>query len=216
MPLTEKVLRQVLDYKNSLMMKRKIIIATKNKGKIKEFKNILSDNKFEISSLIDINNLPDINEDGNSFKDNAVKKSRHIFEMTGKPCIADDSGLEIDYLNGAPGVKSSRFCGISTPQKLKNEKIISMMKGAKENERSAQFKCVIAYTDNNEKKAFDGICKGRISDKPKGENGFGYDPIFIPEGFDKTFGEIDEDVKNRISHRAKALREFYNWFLKNN
>lgn len=197
------------------MMKREIIIATKNKGKIKEFKKILSDKEFEISSLLDISDLPEINEDGNSFEDNAVKKSGHIFELTGKPCIADDSGLEIDYLDGAPGIKSSRFCGISTPQSVKNEKFISMMKGAKENERGAQFRCVVAFTDNNGKKTFEGICKGRISDKQKGSNGFGYDPIFIPEGFEKTFGELDEDVKNRISHRAKALRKFYNWFVKN-
>lgn len=195
-------------------MRKKIIIATKNEGKIKEFNKILSGKEFDISSLSDIRDLPEIDEDGNSFEDNAIKKSRFIFELNGRHCIADDSGLEIDYLSGAPGVKSARFGGISTPQNVKNEKIISMMKGAKKNERGAQFRCVVAFTDNNGTKTFEGVCKGRISDKPKGSNGFGYDPIFIPEGFDKTFGELDEDVKNRISHRGKSLRNFYDWFVK--
>lgn len=196
-------------------MKRKIIIATKNRGKIKEVCKILSDGEFEISSLLDLENVPKVNEDGNTFEENATKKSEYIFKITGQPAIADDSGLEIDYLNGLPGIKSSRFEGDMTPQNVKNEKIIEMLKDVNENKRGAQFRCVIAFTDNKGTRTFEGVCRGKISDRPRGSNGFGYDPIFIPEGFDKTFGELKENVKNNISHRAKALEKFHKWFMEN-
>jgi len=196
-------------------MKRKIIIATKNRGKLIEFSKILSNREFEISSLLDLENVPEIDEDGSTFEENAIKKSEHIFKINGQPAIADDSGLEIDYLNGAPGIKSSRFEGDMITQDVKNEKIIEVMKGVNENKRGAQFRCVIAFTDNKGTRTFEGVCRGKISDRPKGSNGFGYDPIFIPEGYYETFGELKENVKNNISHRASALKKFHNWFMEN-
>ncbi|MFC1562747.1 RdgB/HAM1 family non-canonical purine NTP pyrophosphatase [candidate division KSB1 bacterium] len=196
-------------------MKRKLIIATKNVGKIREFKRLSFDKEFDIYSLIDLEDLPETNEDGQSFEENAVKKSESIYKLTGNPTIADDSGLEIDYLSGAPGVRSARFAGYSTLQNIKNEKIISMLDEIKPEERGAQFRCIIAFSDDSGTKTFEGICRGRISEEPKGTSGFGYDPIFIPDGYDKTFGELDEDIKNRISHRSKAIEKFYNWFSKN-
>lgn len=194
-------------------MKKKIFVATKNKGKIKELKKIFSNLDSEI--IFDIPDIPDIKEDGNSFEENAIKKSKHLFELTNQPSIADDSGLEIDYLNGVPGINSSRFAGQTTPYNIKNEKIINIMKNTNENKRTAQFRCVIAYTDEIGTKTFEGICKGKIADKMYGSQGFGYDPIFIPKGYNKTFGELDENIKNKISHRAKALKKFYNWYIKN-
>lgn len=193
-------------------MKLNILIATKNEGKIREFKNILSRHEVNVLSLLDLESSPEINEDGITFEENAVKKSKAIFEFTGQATIADDSGLEIDFLDGEPGVNSARFAGYSTPYDTKNEKILSMMKDVPESKRTARFKCVIAYSENNATNTFEGVCEGKIAYEQKGTHGFGYDPIFIPDGYDKTFGELGEDVKNRISHRAKALNKFYIWF----
>ena len=193
-------------------MKLNILIATKNEGKIREFKNILSRHKVNVLSLLDLESSPEIIEDGVTFEENAVKKSEAIFEFTGQAAIADDSGLEIDTLEGKPGVNSARFAGHSTPYDIKNGKILSMMKDVPESKRTARFKCVIAYSENNAANTFEGVCEGKIACEQKGTRGFGYDPIFIPDGYDKTFGELGENVKNRISHRAKALNQFYKWF----
>ena len=193
-------------------MKLNILIATKNEGKIREFKNILSRHEVNILSLLDLESSPEIIEDGITFEENAVKKSKTVFEYTGQAAIADDSGLEIDFLEGEPGVNSARFAGYSTPYNIKNEKILSMMKDVPEGKRTARFKCVIAYSEDNAVNTFEGVCEGKIACEQKGTNGFGYDPIFIPEGYDKTFGVLGEEVKNRISHRAKALNRFYKWF----
>ena len=190
-------------------MKNKLILATKNKGKTREFKKLFSDKGFDIYSLLDIDGLPEIIEDGKSFEENAVKKSERIFKLTACPTIADDSGLEIDYLGGAPGVQSARFEGYSTPQNIKNDRIISLLQGIKPQEKKAQFRCVISFSDDTCTKTFEGICRGKISNEPRGVNGFGYDPIFIPTGYDKTFGELPENIKNKISNRAKALKHFY-------
>ncbi|MFC1558836.1 RdgB/HAM1 family non-canonical purine NTP pyrophosphatase [candidate division KSB1 bacterium] len=193
-------------------MKLNILIATKNEGKVEEFKNILSCHEVNVLSLLDLESSPEIIEDGITFEENALKKSKTIFEFTGQPAIADDSGLEIDVLEGKPGVNSARFAGYSTPYDMKNGKILSMMKDVPGDKRNARFKCVIAYSDNNAANTFEGVCEGKIAYEQKGTYGFGYDPIFIPDGYDKTFGELGEEVKNRISHRANALNKFYKWF----
>lgn len=193
-------------------MKLTILVATRNKGKVAEFKNILSAQEVNLLSLHDIAQIPEIVEDGNTFEENAVKKSETVYKLTGQITVADDSGLEIDFLNGDPGVHSARFEGYTTPYDIKNGKILSMMKDVPDDKRTARFICIIAYSDENGTKTFEGVCNGKIAYEQKGLYGFGYDPIFLPDGYDKTFGELGENVKNNISHRAKALKAFYEWF----
>ncbi len=183
-----------------------IIFATKNKGKIKEIKQILP--SFDILSMEDAGICIDIVEDGKTFIENAIKKASEIAKVSGKVTIADDSGLEIDFLDGKPGIHSARYLGENTPYLEKNNHILQEMENVPEQKRTARFVCAIAAVFPNGKilTAQDTI-EGRIAYEQKGENGFGYDPIFFVPELGKTTAELSSEQKNAISHRGKALQK---------
>ena len=184
---------------------KKIFIASKNKGKIDEIRSYLTPFGYEIFSLIDMPNIPDIEETGSTFEENAMIKAKAVFDVVKIPVLADDSGLEVDLLNGRPGVYSARYSGEGATDEKNNAKLIRELGDAALESRTARFKCVIALYDGMNERFFDGVCEGNIAYKPEGTSGFGYDPLFIPKGYTLTFGELCPDVKNRISHRGKAL-----------
>jgi len=186
-------------------MKQKLIVASKKDGKIKEIKKILDGLPFEIISMKEAGLDQDIKESGICFEENAMLKAQAIFNLTNNMVIADDSGLEIDFLNGAPGIFTSRFAGESTDQGEKNKKIIYLLKDIEPQYRKARFVCSIAFVSEQIEFTVTGSVEGQISEKPEGDNGFGYDPIFYVPEYGKTFAELPENVKNKISHRAKAL-----------
>ena len=193
-------------------MRKKIVVASNNKGKINEFKKILSDLDLEVLSLKDMNIDIDVEEDGITFEENAKKKAAEIYkELINRGennfiVISDDSGLEVDYLNGDPGVFSARYAGEHGNDKKNNEKLLYNLKGIKDEDRSARFVCQLAIiNDKNEYRAIRGTVEGYIIEEEKGLEGFGYDPLFLYKPLEKTFGELSMDEKNKISHRGKAL-----------
>ncbi|MFC1670965.1 XTP/dITP diphosphatase [Spirochaetota bacterium] len=192
----------------------KLVAATNNKNKFIEIKNKFKDiGELELVPLFDLDNIPEIVEDGNTFTDNAVKKAKTISEITGLPALSDDSGLEIDALNGRPGIFSARYAGDDATDHDRNIKILEEMDGI--SNRDAKFVCVIAiYFPGGEKHTTRGEFIGEIAHEIKGDSGFGYDPIFYLPQYGKTVGEIPLDEKNIISHRAKALEKAKNILIK--
>jgi XTP/dITP diphosphohydrolase len=184
---------------------KKIFIASKNKGKVKEIISILEGSGIELFSLLDRNDIPDIEETGTTFEENAYIKAKAVCDVVKIPVLADDSGLEVDHLNGAPGVYSARYAGENASDKQNCEKLLKELEGVEHKSRTARFKCVLILFDGNNKRYFEGKCEGKIDMSPKGNGGFGYDPLFQPEGYTQTFGELGPDIKNNISHRGKAL-----------
>ena len=186
-----------------------ILIATSNKGKIKEIKHILSDiDHIKFISLSEIHgNGFDVEEHGKTFQENALIKAKAYAEKFGYVALADDSGLEVDYLNGAPGINSARYAGENATDEERVKKLLTELKGVPENKRTAQFSCVVCLYDpvSGHKIFTEGFCPGVITDAPSGHNGFGYDPIFIPDGYKNTMAELAPEQKNSISHRGKAL-----------
>lgn len=184
---------------------RQLIIATKNRGKLEEIKSLLLGLDLDVLSLLDYENIPDIPETGNTFEENAFIKAKAVFDITGIPTVADDSGLLVDHIGGAPGVYSARFAGPEADDRKNCDKLLEMMKTAEPEKRTARFKCVILLYNGLDKWLFDGICEGTIINELKGTGGFGYDPLFQPNGYDKTFAELGSEIKNEISHRGKAM-----------
>lgn len=187
--------------------KKKIIFATTNEGKMKEIRMIMKDLDIELLSLKDVRISVDIKEDGKTFEENAIIKAKTICELTGEMVLADDSGLEVDYMDKAPGVLSARYLGEETPYSIKNQAIVDNLKDAVGQERSARFVCVIAaaFPDGRVITAR-GTVEGLIGFEEKGTNGFGYDPLlYVPE-YGMTTGEMEPELKNEISHRGKALQ----------
>ena len=181
-----------------------LIIASNNFNKIKEIKELLSDLDINVLSLKDIGFTKEIDETGTTFEDNSYIKAKTIYDLYHLPVIADDSGLEVRALNNAPGVYSHRYAGNTCSDSANNEKLISELKGI--TDRAARYVCVISYINElGVVKYSKGYCEGEIIDTPKGNNGFGYDPYFYIEEYNKTMAEISMDEKNKISHRAKAL-----------
>jgi XTP/dITP diphosphohydrolase len=183
----------------------KLFIASKNKGKINEIRSVLSGLGIEFFSLLDTPDIPDIEETGTTFEENASIKAQAVFEIVKIPVLADDSGLAVEYLNGAPGVYSARYAGENASDSDNCSKLLNEMERAAYNERKASFICVIILFDGENKRVFEGACNGHIITYLRGENGFGYDPLFVPDNYSKTFAELDLDTKNKISHRGKAL-----------
>lgn len=181
----------------------KLYIATKNKGKVKEIQFVLKDTGIEVLSLADAPEIPDIPETGSTFEENAFIKAKAVYDIIHAPVLADDSGLEVDHLNGAPGIFSARYAGEHASDSNNCTKLLTVMNDVEN--RGAGFKCVLVLYDGNSKHVFNGVCRGSINHEPKGENGFGYDPLFIPEGYTQTFAELDAVTKNSVSHRGKAL-----------
>lgn len=193
------------------MQTRKIIVATGNEGKMDEIRQILGKENIVFSSLKD-ENLQNIEivEDGTTFEENAIIKARKICALTGKMVLADDSGLEVDYLDKAPGIYSARYMGEDTPYSVKNQHIIDLLKGVEEEKRSARFVCAIACAfPDGHTITTQGIVEGRIGYEERGTNGFGYDPIFYVPEFGCTTSELLPEEKNKISHRGKALLAMY-------
>ncbi len=185
----------------------KIIFASRNPGKLIEVKAILNELPILIKSLIDYPNLPEIVEDGKTLEENALKKAKEIFCATSIPTIADDTGLEVYHLQLAPGVFSARYAGEKVNYAANNKKLLGELKFVPEEKRSAQFRCIAAFVANDFEITKIGICKGRILEKDRGLGGFGYDPIFLPDGQSQTFAEMPVAQKNKISHRAKAFQQ---------
>ena len=182
----------------------KIILASKNNGKVKEFKEILYKFNIEVISLLDLEFNEEIVEDGTTFESNALIKAKTIYDLYHLPVISDDSGLCVDALNGAPGVYSARYGGVETDLDRTNL-VLKHMEGV--SNRNAYFHCsIVLYLSEGNYKHFEGRVYGDLDYEVKGENGFGYDVIFIPKGYSDTFGIIDSEIKNQISHRANALR----------
>ena len=183
----------------------KIVFATNNKHKLEEIKDILVKD-FEIVSLAEIGCHEDIPETGLTLEENARQKSTYIVEHYNHDCFADDTGLEVDALNGEPGVHSARYAeGTDHDSEANMRKLLSKMSNVKE--RTARFRTVISLIINGVEHQFEGRVEGRIATEKHGTEGFGYDPIFIPEGYDKSFAELGEEVKNQISHRARAVKK---------
>ncbi len=183
-----------------------LVIATKNKKKLDEIKKILADLNLNILSIADFDNFPEIQEDEETFEGNAIKKATFTAKLTGRMALADDSGLEIDYLNGKPGVRSARFAGENATDMDRNYKILKLLDGVKKDDRKARFKCAVAIA-NDGLHVFMGICEGEIAFEPMGDEGFGYDPIFLVPSYGKTFAQLGAEIKNQISHRAIALKK---------
>ncbi|EEX18861.1 MULTISPECIES: non-canonical purine NTP diphosphatase [Prevotella] len=183
----------------------KIVFATNNKHKLEEIKDILGKD-FEIVSLAEIGCHEDIPETGLTLEENARQKSTYIVEHYNHDCFADDTGLEVDALNGEPGVHSARYAeGTDHDSEANMRKLLSKMSNVKD--RTARFRTVISLIINGVEHQFEGRVEGRIATEKHGKEGFGYDPIFIPEGYDKSFAELGEEVKNQISHRARAVKK---------
>jgi XTP/dITP diphosphohydrolase len=182
----------------------KLIFATNNKHKVSEASNILGE-KFKILSLSDMNFSEEISEDAETLEGNALLKARFIYDRFRIDCFADDTGLEVDALKGAPGVYSARYAGEDCDAGKNMQKLLTEMQN--QNNRKASFRTVIALIKNGETCYFEGKIDGEISKAPSGSQGFGYDPIFIPNGFNKSFAELSQDEKNKISHRAIALKK---------
>lgn len=192
------------------MMKKKakiIVLATHNRDKIREFREKIG-NSLQLKTLDDYPDLPEVSEDGNSIRENAYLKARAVHAFTGLPAIADDTGLEVDALNGAPGIYSSRFAWENASYRDNVLLLLERMNNIPQEQRSARFRTSIAYVDNQESWDVEGRVEGRILQEAKGEGGFGYDPVFFYEPLQKTFSELDLKEKNRISHRGKALDAF--------
>jgi XTP/dITP diphosphohydrolase len=184
----------------------KIILATSNPHKIRELKSLLSELNVEITTVADLQDPPTLREDGSTFQENALQKARAVHAATGLPALADDSGLEVFYLNGRPGVVSARYAGKGANDERNNDKLLSEMRGVPPRRRRAQFRAVTAFVDGEREIVTEGVCAGKLGEMPRGTNGFGYDPIFIPDGFTRTYAELTAEEKNQISHRSKAIR----------
>lgn len=183
-----------------------MVIASRNQGKIREIKAMLSDMPVEILSLSDFDNIPELAEEGSTFQENAAQKARSVMLATGLTALADDSGLEVDYLGGAPGVYSARFAGAKANDAANNYKLLKLLTGVPREKRTARFVCVIAIaTPDGQLYYSEGKCEGVIGFKPAGDGGFGYDPLFIVPQYGQTFAQLPPDIKNSISHRAQAL-----------
>lgn len=188
----------------------KIVFATANKSKVKEMNLLISG---ELLGLSDVGITEDIPETQPTLEGNALQKARYVFDRTGLPVFADDTGLEVEALDGAPGVYSARYAGEEKNPQANIEKLLQELNG--QENRAARFRTVIAYIDADTEMTFDGIVEGRITEAARGTEGFGYDPVFVPEDEARTFAEMTLAEKNLRSHRARAMEKFLDWLGKN-
>ena len=193
-------------------MKKRLVFATNNAHKLEEIRAIFG-NSIEILSLADIHCHADIPETADTLEGNARQKSRYVYEHYGLDCFADDTGLEVESLGGAPGVYSARYAdGQGHDSQANMNKLLKEME--EKNDRKAQFRTIISLIEKGEERQFEGIVKGQITREKRGESGFGYDPIFQPDGYETTFAELGSDIKNRISHRARAVAALCDYLTK--
>ncbi|WP_417226778.1 RdgB/HAM1 family non-canonical purine NTP pyrophosphatase [Amphritea sp.] len=190
-------------------MTRQIVLASGNKGKLKEFNQVLGDLGVEVVPQSQFN-VPDADETGLSFVENAIIKARHACQLTGLPALADDSGLEVDALNGAPGIYSARFAGLGASDADNNQKLLQQLEGTSPEQRSARFRCVLVFMRHAEDPTpliCQGSWEGQILPLPQGDNGFGYDPLFLVPGLDIASAQLPPEQKNKISHRGQAVQQ---------
>lgn len=190
----------------------KLILASRNKNKIEEMKQLVAHLGIEVFSALDFPELEEVEEDKPTLEGNALKKARYVHQKTGIAALSDDTGLEVDALNGAPGVLSARYAGENATYEDNVLKLLSAMQG--QSNRMARFRTVVALVDSENEYTFEGICEGKIIEKQIGKKGFGYDPIFIPTEFAETFAQMNADIKNLISHRGKAVQKFVDFLEK--
>lgn len=185
---------------------KNLLLASNNPDKATEVRDLLADLPITLSLLSEFPQFPPTIEDAETLEGNALKKAMEAYRRTGLPTVADDTGLEVHYLNDRPGVYSSRFAGPDASYAENREKLLRLLRGVPPRRRAAQFRCVIAFVpDGRTHHSVEGICRGVITEAPRGTGGFGYDSIFLPDGHTQTFGEMDLRTKNTISHRARAL-----------
>jgi XTP/dITP diphosphohydrolase len=187
-----------------------LIVASRNKGKVAEIQGLLANLPFRVTSLLDYPQIPDIIEDGKTYRANALKKARETALATGKMAMSDDSGIEVKSLGNAPGIYSARFAGEGASEKARNKKLFAMLKAVPMSKRQARYRCVIALVNakGQELGIVEGTCSGYVTTKEIGHNGFGFDPLFLLKRYNKTFGQLPESLKAKISHRARALKKF--------
>ncbi len=188
-------------------MEKRLVLSSRNNYKLTELRGLLSDLDIQIASLKDFPEMPPVVEDGKNFKENAAKKALAAAQFTRLLALADDSGLEVDALNGQPGVLSARFSGEGATDETNNARLLELLRDVPEGKRTARFRCAIAIaTPEGQLEYAEGSCEGAIALAPRGTNGFGYDPLFMPDGFGgRTFAELQPGEKNAISHRGRAL-----------
>ncbi|SMO89032.1 RdgB/HAM1 family non-canonical purine NTP pyrophosphatase [Fodinibius sediminis] len=191
-----------------------IVLASQNKHKIEELRATLAPLNITLKSTYDFPELEEVIEDKATLEGNALKKARYVYEKTGYPALSDDTGLEVDALEGRPGVYSARYAGESASYQDNVNKLLDELAGVSSENRGARFRTVVALVSDEGTETFEGICRGDILTEERGEGGFGYDPVFRPEGYDQTFAELDSEIKNKISHRGKAIEAFYHWLKK--
>ena len=188
---------------------KQLLLATRNKHKAKEFQELLNDLHIEVLTLESFPHIGEVVEDASTLEGNALKKAHEVFRGAGIPTLADDTGLEVYYLNGEPGVYSSRYAGEKATYADNVKKLLRELRGVPARRRAARFRCVLAFiAPGDVEHHTEGICPGVIIEEPRGANGFGYDPIFVPDGFAETFAEMDSATKNHISHRGRAMQAF--------
>lgn len=190
-----------------------IILASRNEHKIEELQQTLKPLGIELRSALDFPNLKEVEEDKLTLEGNALKKARYVYEETGLPALADDTGLEVDALDGRPGVFSARYAGEDASYEDNVQKLLAELAGVELKDRKAQFRTVAALVSDEGTHTFEGICRGVILTEKRGTKGFGYDPIFQPKGYKETFAEMDSETKNKISHRGKAIQQFLDWLM---
>ncbi len=185
----------------------KLVFATRNAGKLRELRELIAPLGWEVRSLDDFPQMPEVDEDQPSFAGNAEKKARAALAFTGWAALADDSGLEVDALDGAPGVRSARYAGAGHDDRANTDKLLRALAGVPDERRTARFRCALAFVDETGAlTSADGTCEGRIAHAPRGSGGFGYDPVFLVGDGRRTMAELAPDEKNRISHRGQAMR----------
>ncbi|MBN1154111.1 XTP/dITP diphosphatase [candidate division KSB1 bacterium] len=195
-----------------LKERSKLILATRNPHKVIEIKSILSNFNIDIVTLNDYPDVPEVVEDGATIEENALKKAKEVHRATGITSLADDTGLEVDHLNGQPGVFSSRFAGDSATYAMNNAKLLTLMNNVPWERRTACFRCVIAIAGEGLEYLMEGRCNGYILNETRGDHGFGYDPLFYVPEYAQTFSQMPASLKNQISHRGKALQKLKCFF----
>ncbi len=196
---------------------KRLIVATKNKGKITEIGHRLAELDIAVSSLLEVDPTFDVEEDADTFAGNAEKKAAATCALTGCPALADDSGLEVDALDGRPGVYSARYGGNGLDDSGRTARLLDELSSVPTEERGARFRAVLCYIEPNKNPVlFEGSLEGTIATAASGKHGFGYDPVFVPNGFNNTLAELGPKIKNKISHRAEALDSFIKWFARRN
>lgn len=184
----------------------RILIASKNDGKIKEIKNLLNFPGIKLLTYKDFEDWPEVEEEGDTYRENAELKAITVAQRFNLPTVADDSGLEVKALGGAPGKRSARYAGVGTSDEQRVAKILKALAGASSDERDARFRCVAVYAEpSGSVTEAEGTCPGTVATKPAGTGGFGYDPVFIPDGYDRTIAQLPESTKNGLSHRGQAF-----------